>query len=93
MALFDFECVNCGFIEERVYKIEECPDDHVCPSCHGLSVKIISLGHGGIRCDSAVDVPWLASAVNSLQPDHEQPITTRGEYNRYLKDNNIIASG
>ena len=91
MPLYTYECSSCGEQEERVYKVDECPRTIQCLKCHEIMVKVILPGHGGIKTDG--DVPWLASAAKVLQPDHERPIETRGEYNRYLKDNNIIAAG
>ena len=93
MPLYDFECVNCGTKEERFFKIDDCPESIRCLECGELAVKVLVPGHGGTFCDSETDVPWLASAVQNLQADHETPIQTRGEYNRYLKEKNIIAAG
>ncbi len=93
MPLFDYECPRCGATKEIIAKIDGFPKSVPCNHCGTESPKVITLGHGGIQCDSMVDVPWLASAVENLQPDHERPVETRGEYNRYLKENNIIASG
>lgn len=93
MPLYDFICSDCRSRTEHLFKIAECPDEVPCMACGGISVKVIVPGHGGAFCDSSIDVPWLKSAVEVLQPDHERPIETRGEYNRYLKDRNIIASG
>ncbi|MBW2094217.1 MAG: zinc ribbon domain-containing protein [Deltaproteobacteria bacterium] len=93
MPLYDFECVGCGKRHEMVFPVDKCPESVRCPVCEEPAVKIIAVGHGGAFCDSGVDVPWLASARKVLQPDHERPIETRQEYNRYLKERNIIAAG
>ena len=93
MPLYNFQCHGCGEDIEQIHKIDDCPKSVICPQCHDIAVKVIVPGHGGSFCDSAVDVPWLASAREVLQPDHERPIETRGEYNRYLKEKNIIAAG
>lgn len=93
MPLYDFECVNCGLREERFYRVGDCPESVPCSRCGEIAVKVLVPGHGGIQCDSDTDVPWLNSAVQNLQPDHEKPITTRGAYNRYLKEKNIIPAG
>lgn len=93
MPIYSFECVNCGELKDLFFKINDCPESVKCEECGELAVKIIVLGHGGVRCDSMSDVPWLASAVENLQPDGEKPLETRGQYNKYLKDKNIIATG
>lgn len=93
MPLFDYECPECGATKEIIAKIDGFPSSVHCNECDGEAVKVIVPGHGGIKCDSMTDVPWLESAVQNLQPDHERPVETRGEYNRYLKDHNIIAAG
>ena len=93
MPLYEFSCVDCAQVKDEVYKIADCPAKIKCEKCGGWMVKVISIGHGGLQCDSAVDVPWLSSASKVLQPDHERPLETRGEYKRYLKERNIIASG
>jgi putative FmdB family regulatory protein len=90
VPLYEFECQVCGKSHERVFKIVGCPTSQRC-DCGGDARKVIVPGHGGIKTDN--DVPWLKSAVKVLQPDHERPIETRGEYNRYLKENNVIAAG
>jgi len=91
MPLYDFHCSKCNETFDQVYRLTDQKDVIMCPFCGGDARKIIVPGHGGIKTDG--DVPWLASAVQSLQPDHERPIETRGEYNHYLKENNIIAAG
>ena len=93
MPLYDFECTGCGKRHEMFFSIDKCPKSVPCPNCKEPAVKIIVPGHGGVFCDSDVDVPWLASAREVLQPDHEKPIETRQEYHRYLKERNIIAAG
>jgi len=93
MPLYCFECVNCGNRFDIFAKIDERPESVICDDCGEHAVNVIIAGHGGIKCDSANDIPWFASAIENLQPDHERPLETRGEYNKYLKDKNIIASG
>ena len=91
MPVYEFECVNCANVQDEVYRIADCPTKVKCEKCGEWAVKVISIG--AIQCDSMNDVPWLASAVQNLQPDHERPVETRGEYKRYLKEKNIIACG
>lgn len=90
MPVYEFECLECGKITEKVFKIDDCPQRIEC-ECGKTASKIISRSR--IQCDSIYDVSWLPSALLTLQPDGERPIETRGEYNRYLKKKGIIASG
>lgn len=93
MPLYDFECMGCHQQVEVLRPITDDPEYLACNKCDSLMKKVILPGHGGIKCDSITDVPWLSSAVENLQPDHERKIETRGEYNQYLKERNIIAAG
>ena len=61
-----------------------------CRFCDGIAKKIISK-NGAVHTDG--DVKWLKSATLVLQPDGERPIETRGQYNRYLKDNGLVCKG
>jgi len=91
MPLYEFECPHCFSRQDRVFRMDACPIAVRCSQCGKSAKKIISFGHGGIQTDN--DVPWLPSAVQVLQSDHERPIQTRGEYNRYLKDKGIQPAG
>jgi len=93
MPVFDFECPGCEKVLEVSLSVGDCDAPVYCATCGSQMKKVFISGHGGIQCDSIIDVPWLASAIQSLQPDHERPITTRGEYQSYLKERDIIASG
>jgi putative FmdB family regulatory protein len=90
MPLYDYKCRNCGEIIERFSKIEGCPESIRCWGCGEMAYKIISVGHGGIQCDSETDVPWLKSACRNLLPDDHRPLETRGQYKRYLKEKGIV---
>lgn len=89
MPLFDYECTECGTRKEIIAKIDGCPKSVSCNQCGAEAVKVIVKGHGGIQCDSSVDVPWLDSACKTLLPDDHRPLETRGEYKQYLKDHHI----
>lgn len=90
MPLYDFMCDSCGKIKEKFFHINDCPEAIEC-ECGKKAKKIISVGHGGIFTDN--DVIWLESASKVLIKPHEKPLTTRGEYKRYLKDNGLQAIG
>jgi putative FmdB family regulatory protein len=88
MPLYTFECNNCGKRQDFYYKIDDCPKEMLCKICGlGTAHKILAVGHGGIQTDN--DVKWLPSACETLQPDHEPRLETRGQYKKYLKDRNI----
>jgi hypothetical protein len=59
-----------------------------------MAKKVLSTG--AIQCDSVNDVKWLESARQALQPDRElreNPIETRTQYNKYLKDHSLACIG
>ena len=92
MPLYDYQCDTCGREFEllrTVAKMENAP----CPLCQGRGTRIFTQGHGGVQCDSGINVPWLPSATMTLQPEHERPVETRGEYRRYLRKNGIVEKG
>ena len=88
MPLYEFEC-QCGKISEDFFRVAECPDSIDC-ECGKKAKKILSM-RGGIQTDN--DVTWLPSAVDVLQPDYEQRITTRTEYKKYLKEKGLQPIG
>jgi len=93
MPLYSFECTKCGEVQECVFKIDECPVSIPCSQCGDVAKKILSLGHGGIQCDSINDVPWLPSALDNLQPDGEKRLESRSEWKAYLKEKGMRATG
>jgi hypothetical protein len=62
-----------------------------CPKCNGISRKIITLGHGGLKTDT--NFTWLESASKVLVAPGEKPIESRTAYNRHLKQNGIYEKG
>ena len=93
MPIYEYECVNCGDRKELFFKVDSFPESVKCTQCGEQAVKIIVSGHGGIKCDDAINIPWFESAVDNLQPDGERRVETRGEYNQYMKDKGITAVG
>jgi len=93
MPLYDYECQECGKVFEKILPMRMSTWTQKC-SCGGMGTRIMGLGHGGIQCDSNTDVKWLPSAVENLLPDgSSHRIETRGQFNRYLKDHNIVERG
>ena len=89
MPLYDFQCLACGKKQEHFFHIDDCPEIIEC-ACGKKALKILSTGHGGIQSDEPI---WLPSAIKTLQPDYEKPITTRTEYKQYLKEKGIQPVG
>ena len=87
MPLYDFQCMRCQHLDERFFKIENCPKGTICTQCGFASMKVIIPGHGGYHSETPA---WLDDSVrNALQGDDEAPITTRSEYKRALKEKNV----
>ncbi len=90
MPLYDYECKSCGNQQEEFFKIDDKPDSVTCHKCMGIADKVLSSGM--VLGD---DMPeWMRHphVLGCLQNQTERPISTRGEYNQYLKKHNIIES-
>lgn len=90
MALYSYECQECGKGMDKAFPMEDCPREVECTYCRSKAKKVITLGSGGIQPDVPV---WLASASEILVRHGEAPIESRCEYKRYLKDNGLVACG
>ena len=88
MPIYEYKCKKCRRVTEKWFKINEIQDRIKCV-CGKTAKKVIS--HGAIKTDG--DVKWLESARMTLQPDYERPLTTRGEYNKYLKNKGLESIG
>lgn len=88
MPTYEHYCQSCDSVTEDVCMVADRKQFVVCKSCGGSAERIMSTP--AIRCDSGTDVPWLASACKTLQKDGEQPIESRSQYKRYLKDKGIV---
>lgn len=89
MPIYEYLCPKCSKVHERIFKVTDFPEVVKCKFCGAYAHKIISAG--AIQTDN--DATWLPSAIKTLQPDHERPITTRTEYKKYLKDKGITPIG
>jgi len=92
MPLYEFACTSCNNMQDEFYKIADCPTKVKCDKCAAWAVKVIAVGHGGLRCDSITDVPWLESAIQNL-PDDAVRIQSRTEHRQYLKEKGYAAIG
>jgi putative FmdB family regulatory protein len=93
MPIYEFQCDYCKTVTELIRKPHRIPKKTRCkkPGCGRLARRILSCG--AIQCDSVNDVKWLPSACQTLQKHGEAPLQTRGEYNKYLKKNNLACKG
>jgi putative FmdB family regulatory protein len=89
MPIYEYQC-RCGNLIEKFHKPRRVPNKARC-SCGWQAKRVLSLG--AIQCDSVNDVKWLPSASQVMQKHGEAPLRSRGEYNKYLKDNNIVCKG
>jgi putative FmdB family regulatory protein len=94
MPTYQYECPRCKKITEKVHRIDSIPKKVRCETkgCGRMARRIIPQS-GAIQCDSVNDVKWLPSACKVMQRDGERPVTSRTEYNKYLKDNNLVCKG
>lgn len=89
MPCYDYKCESCGHVMERYYKMELKPRQDICDRCRGTANAQIPLvavhGEEAIWIDDE-----LRGALQSPEDAARKPVTTRSEYNKYLKDNDII---
>jgi len=87
MPIYEYEC-RCGEKIEVFHKPNRIPKRQRC-KC-GMMAKRILSGHGAVHTDG--DVKWLDSAKQNL-PNDAKHIETRGEWKRYLKQNQLACVG
>lgn len=89
MPTYENFCPECDTVTEQFCSVADRKQFIPCPKCGGSAERIIS-AKGSIRGD---DMPaWMRSqeTLGCLQSGGDKhKITTRGEYNRYLKTHNI----
>lgn len=89
MPTYEHYCQSCDHITEHVCKIAERKQFVLCEECGGSAERIIS-AKGSVRGDDMP--PWMRAPelLGCLQNSAERPIQTRSEYNRLIKERNII---
>lgn len=91
MPLYEYKCNQCKSNFEKFLPLKKYDSPQNCPDCGGKSRKQLSIG--GIQDDHPV---WLdGSIIRQLQDTDDptvRPLSTRTEYNKYLKDNGIAAT-
>jgi putative FmdB family regulatory protein len=93
MPLYTYECHYCGERQDRVFRVNKFPKTVKCTQCGKPARKIIALGHGGVKCDSIVNVTWLPSAIKNLPNDAAFKVESRTDHKRYLKERGLVATG
>jgi len=90
MPIYDYECRDCGQEQERIFNIEEKPSEIGCPICRGTAHPIISF-NGGVKTEHPT---WLDESVRwaiQTEPErHVNPVQTRSQYERVLREKNFV---
>jgi putative FmdB family regulatory protein len=85
--MYDYQCQKCGMIDEHFFSVSGKPETVPC-LCGGTAHKILSASM--VIGD---DMPaWMRhpETLGTLKcAGDKTPITTRSEYNRFLKTRNI----
>jgi putative FmdB family regulatory protein len=87
MPLYQYAC-DCGKEQEQFFKMAEKPATVPC-ECGGVAKKVLSAGM--VIGDDMP--PWMRhpETLGCLQCSGEKTkIKTRSDYNRYLKEHNVI---
>jgi len=94
MPIYEYLCQHCKKVTERIHRPDSIPKKVRCETkgCGRMARRVLS-SHGAIQCDSVNDVKWLPSACQTLLKHGERPLTSRSEYKRYLKQNNLECKG
>ena len=89
MPVYEFQCDDCGYVADRYFKMDVCPDAGGCSRCDGTARKVMSAHF--IKSDEPA---WLNNHVRDvLQKPGEPPIVTRRQHDDYLKRNNYVQVG
>lgn len=88
MPIYEYKCKRCRRLTERMAPVSDIPERIKC-ACGKMAKRQLSQFAG--LTDG--DVTWIPSAARVLQPDGERPIETRGQYKKYLRDNQIVCKG
>lgn len=94
MPIYDFRCLDCEAKAEMVLKVDDPRTGLRCERCGGELGRIIVPGHGGFQSTTPV---WLDDEVKGCLQDTdavaaglEKPIEDRTDYQRHLRDHDIV---
>ena len=93
MPLYDFKCGNCDKIEEKAVPLKDFDKPQYCDCGTQLDRQFPM--NGATHGDEA---PWLATTTEFLKDGEEEtiynnPVSSRTEYNRLLKDKGLEPRG
>lgn len=91
MPIYDFECNNCGHIQEVITSISGSEKETItCPTCNKGMVKIISMS--GVHCANE-DSPWIRSVLEVVDKEDPRPAhreflkrPTRKNYKSWMRE-------
>lgn len=95
MPLYEYKCPECGTHEEIYCRLSERPTQVPCPApgCSGFAHQIVAF-RGGLKTEHP---NWLDDSVRwALQTEAERrkrPIQTRSDWERTLKEKNLVPVG
>lgn len=89
MPLYEYKCKKCNNEFEKMVSLVEYDKKQDCQSCGSETKKLMSIG--GTQDDHPV---WLDESIIRQLQDTDDPstrrISSRTEYNKYLKDTGTI---
>lgn len=83
MPLYSYKCLSCGNEFDEICKVKDRKQYASCPICGGKGDRIIVSGHGGVQTDTPA---WIDNEVRVCLGE---PVQTRTELNRVLKEKNL----
>lgn len=90
MPLYLYKCEHCENTFEKVLPLKEYKEKPDCPECGWQSKKIMALG--GIQDDNPVWIDRdLIKQLQDIDNPNIRPISSRTDYNKYLRDNGLVA--
>lgn len=89
MPLYQYECRDCGKQQEVFWTIVGRVNEVDCV-CGGRARRIMAIG--GVIGDDMP--PWMRhpETIGCLQNSSERKVKTRSEFNKLVKERNIIVS-
>jgi len=85
VPIYEFQCVKCQNIDERLYVGFDSKKIEPCTKCGGKAKKIISTG--AIHTDTPT---WLDQSVrDAVQGDNERPIQNRKDLSNVMRSKKI----
>jgi len=93
MPMYDFECKQCGVVEEKFYTISDLTNKSEC-ECGGEMHRIFTIGHGAITHNDNAE--WIRTVTDVVDKDPNKPHCqeflknpTRSNYKKWMKGEGI----